>query len=61
MYNESSSIIGGAEGCGTRSLIVGGTTGVGVGVRARLPFRAFIVPGGRAGGARLVIDVAHSW
>lgn len=32
-----------------------GTTGVGLGVRARLPFRAFALPG------RLVIDVAHHW
>jgi len=31
------------------------TTTVGVGVRARLPFRVFMLPG------RLVIDVAHHW
>ncbi len=31
------------------------TTTVGVGVRARLPFRVFMLPG------RLVVDVAHRW
>jgi hypothetical protein len=30
-------------------------TGVGLGVRARLPFRVFTLPG------RLVVDVAHRW
>ena len=34
-------------------------TTFGLGVRARLPFRAFGVDG--PGGAKLVIDVAHSW
>jgi hypothetical protein len=32
-----------------------GTTSLGIGVRARLPFRVFTLPG------RVVIDVAHSW
>ena len=32
-----------------------GQTTVGLGVRARLPFRAFTLPN------RLVVDVAHSW
>ncbi|MGH3762687.1 AMIN-like domain-containing (lipo)protein [Actinophytocola sp.] len=32
-----------------------GTTSVGLGVRARLPFRVFTLPG------RLVVDVAHLW
>ncbi|GAA1341623.1 AMIN-like domain-containing (lipo)protein [Saccharothrix algeriensis] len=32
-----------------------GQTSVGLGVRARLPFRVFTLPG------RLVVDVAHSW
>lgn len=32
-----------------------GTTTVGLGVRARLPFRVFTLPG------RIVIDVAHRW
>jgi hypothetical protein len=32
-----------------------GTTTIGLGVRARLPFRVFRLPG------RLVIDVAHRW
>lgn len=37
-------------------------TKVALGVRARLPFRAFTVPGGGPGDtARLVIDVAHRW
>jgi hypothetical protein len=32
-----------------------GTTTVGLGVRARLPFRVFTLPG------RVVVDVAHQW
>lgn len=32
-----------------------GTTTVGLGVRARLPFRVFALPG------RIVVDVAHTW
>jgi hypothetical protein len=32
-----------------------GMTSVGLGVRARLPFRAFTLPG------RLIVDVAHAW
>ncbi|WP_077488327.1 AMIN-like domain-containing (lipo)protein [Sinomonas mesophila] len=41
-----------------------GQTTIGLGVRARLPFRAFILdggPGGTAGGSRLIVDVAHRW
>jgi hypothetical protein len=37
-----------------------GQTTIGVGVRARLPFRAFTLPGPGAG-SRLVIDIAHRW
>jgi hypothetical protein len=37
-----------------------GTTTIGLGVRARLPFRLFVVPGPGAR-SRLVIDVAHRW
>jgi hypothetical protein len=37
-----------------------GQTTFGLGVRARLPFRAFVLAGPGTG-ARLVIDVAHSW
>jgi hypothetical protein len=37
-----------------------GYTSLGVGVRARLPFRVFIL-GGPDGGSRLVVDVAHRW
>jgi hypothetical protein len=36
------------------------TSSIGIGTRARLPFRAFTLPGPR-GDARLVIDVAHAW
>jgi hypothetical protein len=37
-----------------------GQTTLGLGVRARLPFRVLVVPGpGR--GSRLVVDVAHHW
>lgn len=37
-----------------------GVTTVGLGVRARLPFRAFVLPG-PGNGSRLVIDVGHYW
>lgn len=37
-----------------------GTTTVGLGVRARLPFRVFTLAG-PGGGSRLVVDVAHRW
>ncbi|WP_199276934.1 AMIN-like domain-containing (lipo)protein [Arthrobacter sp. CAN_A2] len=37
-----------------------GLTSFGLGVRARLPMRAFVVPGPGAG-SRVVIDVAHRW
>ncbi|MDQ1537770.1 MAG: hypothetical protein QOE58_2163 [Actinomycetota bacterium] len=35
-------------------------TNIGVGVRARLPFRVLTLPG-TEGGIRLVVDVAHQW
>ncbi|MGY1706875.1 hypothetical protein ACI79C_20100 [Geodermatophilus sp. SYSU D00697] len=38
-----------------------GQTNVGIGTRARLPFRAFVIEGSSAGVDRLVIDVAHRW
>ncbi|MGY1660021.1 hypothetical protein ACI78Q_02240 [Geodermatophilus sp. SYSU D00705] len=38
-----------------------GQSEVGVGTRARLPFRAFILEGGSSRVDRLVIDVAHRW
>ena len=37
-----------------------GVTTVGLGVRSRLPFRAFVLPGPGTG-SRLVVDVAHRW
>ena len=37
-----------------------GTTTIGLGVRARLPFRVFTLEG-PGGHARLVVDVAHRW
>ena len=37
-----------------------GQTTVGLGVRARLPFRVLVLPG-PGGGSRIVVDVAHSW
>jgi len=37
-----------------------GQTSVGLGVRARLPFRAFVLAG-PGDGSRLVVDVAHRW
>ncbi len=37
-----------------------GHTTFGVGTRARLPFRVFVLPGPH-GHSRLVLDVAHSW
>jgi hypothetical protein len=40
-----------------------GTTQIGLGVRARLPFRVFALSGipGNANGTRVVVDVAHAW
>jgi hypothetical protein len=40
-----------------------GQTTFGLGVRARLPFRVFVLAGspGDRHGAMLVIDVAHRW
>ena len=40
-----------------------GQTTLGLGVRARLPFRVMVLAGapGHRDGARVVIDVAHSW
>lgn len=35
-----------------------GQTTYGVGVRARLPFRVFSLPGGHG---RIVVDIAHAW
>ncbi|MET3721046.1 MULTISPECIES: hypothetical protein [unclassified Arthrobacter] len=37
-----------------------GYTSIGLGVRARLPFRVFTLDGPGAG-SRLIVDVAHSW
>ena len=38
------------------------TTTVGIGVRARLPMRAFLLPSANQFfGQRLVIDIAHHW
>lgn len=37
-----------------------GVTTIGLGVRARLPFRAFVLAGPGTG-SRLVVDVAHQW
>jgi hypothetical protein len=38
-----------------------GITTVGLGVRARLPFRVFSLPGPKPGHNRVVLDVARSW
>lgn len=38
-----------------------GITSVGVGVRARLPFRAFTLPGPGKNHNRVVVDVSHTW
>lgn len=38
-----------------------GLASLGLGVRARLPFRAFELPGPGKGVVRIVIDVAHTW
>ena len=38
-----------------------GRTTIGIGVRARLPMRAFLVPGADGTGHRLIVDVAHRW
>jgi len=34
---------------------------IGLGVRARLPFRVFVLPGSWSNGVRVVVDVAHHW
>jgi hypothetical protein len=48
-----------------RDVVYGGTfegnTTFGVGVRARLPFRVFTLPGPASGQSRIVLDVAHQW
>jgi hypothetical protein len=38
-----------------------GQTTIGLGVRARLPFRVFTLPGLTTNTSRLVVDVAHRW
>lgn len=38
-----------------------GQTTIGLGVRARLPFRVFTLSGPAPGESRLVVDVAHHW
>ncbi len=40
-----------------------GASTLGLGVRARLPFRVTVLAGapGRPNGARVVVDVAHAW
>jgi hypothetical protein len=38
-----------------------GNTTLGLGVRARLPFRVFVLPGKTFEPDRLVVDVAHRW
>jgi hypothetical protein len=38
-----------------------GSTTLGVGVRARLPFRVLVLPATSGNGVRLVVDVAHRW
>ncbi len=37
-----------------------GSTSIGLGVRARLPFRVFTLEGSGSG-SRLIVDVAHFW
>jgi hypothetical protein len=48
-----------------RDVVYGGTfeghTTFGVGVRARLPFRVFTLPGPASGQSRIVLDVGHQW
>jgi hypothetical protein len=39
----------------------GDRTVIGIGTRARLPFRVLVLPGPAAGQQRLVIDIAHRW
>jgi len=38
-----------------------GQTTIGIGVRARLPMRAFVIPGADGTGHRVIVDVAHRW
>lgn len=48
-----------------RSVVYGGSyegyTQFGIGVRARLPFRVFTLPGPGIAANRIVIDIAHRW
>ena len=34
---------------------------IGLGVRALLPFRVFVLPGSPSNGVRVIVDVAHHW
>ena len=38
-----------------------GQTTLGLGVRARLPFRVFVIPASGGQPSRVVVDVAHAW
>ena len=38
-----------------------GQTTIGIGVRARLPMRAFVLRGADGTGHRVIVDVAHRW
>lgn len=38
-----------------------GVTGIGLGVRTRLPFRAFTLPGPTGSATQVIVDVAHAW
>ena len=48
-----------------RQVVWGGTfegeSLLGLGVRARLPFRVSVLPGSWSNGVRVVVDVAHHW
>ncbi len=68
-YNPTSDHVADVTGYKTlRDLVFGGSfldptdprTTFGIGVRARLPFRAFVLPG-PGSHSRLVVDIAHRW
>lgn len=60
LANHSRATVVGQDEDGQQVTSVQGYTSIGLGVRARLPFRTFVLDG-PGDAQRLVIDVAHRW
>ncbi|HEY4615526.1 MAG TPA: hypothetical protein VIG75_08710 [Citricoccus sp.] len=60
LANHARDTVVGEDENGQQFTSVQGYTSIGLGVRARLPFRTFVLDGPGTG-QRLVIDVAHRW